>query len=202
VLVAGTAAFGAGYLVLALTGATLPILAVGFVLAGIGIGCVETAEHAAVAHLAPERLRGSAFGTLATVQSLGNLVASDRRHPLDRRLTHRRLHLRRRLDAHRAARVHGHPHRASLTTTRRITTSVTAVTHAAPGAQATDRASEPENDALDDELLFRVVQGGRVAPVLLARERHERVGELWRRVCTLWLAALPLASRIARSLGR
>jgi MFS family permease len=76
VLVAGTAAFGAGYLVLALTGATLPILAVGFVLAGIGIGCVETAEHAAVAHLAPERLRGSAFGTLATVQSLGNLVAS------------------------------------------------------------------------------------------------------------------------------
>jgi len=41
-----------------------------------GIGCVETAEHAAVAGLAPQRLRGSAFGMLATVQSLGNLAAS------------------------------------------------------------------------------------------------------------------------------
>jgi MFS family permease len=76
VLVAGTAAFGAAYVVLALTGASLPILAIGFVLAGIGIGCVETAEHAAVAGLAPEQLRGSAFGLLATVQSLGNLAAS------------------------------------------------------------------------------------------------------------------------------
>jgi hypothetical protein len=46
------------------------------VLAGVGIGCVETAEHAAVATLAPETLRGSAFGLLAGVQSLGNLVAS------------------------------------------------------------------------------------------------------------------------------
>ncbi|MCA1680713.1 MAG: MFS transporter [Actinobacteria bacterium] len=69
VLVAGTAAFGAAYIVLALTGASLPILAIGFILAGIGIGCVETAEHAAVASLAPEQLRGSAFGLLATVQS-------------------------------------------------------------------------------------------------------------------------------------
>ena len=76
VLVGGTAAFGAAYLALALIGASLPILALGFVLAGIGIGCVETAEHAAVAHLAPDRLRGSAFGLLATVQSLGNLAAS------------------------------------------------------------------------------------------------------------------------------
>lgn len=76
VLVGGTAAFAGAYFVLALTGASLPILAVGFVLAGIGIGCVETAEHAAVARLAPEGLRGSAFGLLATVQSLGNFAAS------------------------------------------------------------------------------------------------------------------------------
>ncbi|MGI8802113.1 MAG: hypothetical protein ACR2KV_08075 [Solirubrobacteraceae bacterium] len=41
-----------------------------------GIACVETAETASVARLAPERLRGSAFGLLATVQSLGNLAAS------------------------------------------------------------------------------------------------------------------------------
>lgn len=45
-------------------------------LAGIGIGCVETAEHSAVAGLAPEQVRGSAFGLLATVQSLGNFAAS------------------------------------------------------------------------------------------------------------------------------
>ena len=37
---------------------------------------VETAEHAAVATLAPENVRGSAFGVLAAVQSLGNLIAS------------------------------------------------------------------------------------------------------------------------------
>ena len=76
VLLAGTAAFALAYLLLALTGADLLLLGAGFVLAGIGIGCVETAEHAAVAALAPERLRGSAFGMLATVQSLGNLAAS------------------------------------------------------------------------------------------------------------------------------
>ena len=45
-------------------------------LAGIGIGIVETAEHAAVASLAPTTLRGSAFGLLAAVQSGGNLAAS------------------------------------------------------------------------------------------------------------------------------
>lgn len=76
VLAAGTAAFALAYLTLAVTGDELAALAVGFVAAGIGIGCVETAEHAAVARLAPEALRGSAFGMLATVQSLGNFAAS------------------------------------------------------------------------------------------------------------------------------
>ena len=47
-----------------------------FVLAGIGIGCVETAEHAAVAAYAPAEIRGSAFGLLAAVQSFGNFAAS------------------------------------------------------------------------------------------------------------------------------
>jgi MFS family permease len=51
-------------------------LALCFALAGIGIGCAETAEHAAVASLAPEHVRGSAFGVLAGVQSLGNPAAS------------------------------------------------------------------------------------------------------------------------------
>jgi hypothetical protein len=52
------------------------VLAAPFVLAGIAIGCVETAEHATVAALAPPQLRGSAFGLLAFVQAGGNLAAS------------------------------------------------------------------------------------------------------------------------------
>jgi MFS family permease len=52
------------------------LLAVAFILAGVGIGCVETAEHAAVAVAAPAPIRGSAFGLLASVQSFGNLAAS------------------------------------------------------------------------------------------------------------------------------
>jgi hypothetical protein len=46
------------------------------VVAGGAIGVVETAEHAAVAALAPQALRGSAFALLAGVQSFGNLAAS------------------------------------------------------------------------------------------------------------------------------
>jgi MFS family permease len=46
------------------------------VLAGIGIGFAETAEAAAVATMAEESVRGSAFGLLAGVQSLGNFAAS------------------------------------------------------------------------------------------------------------------------------
>jgi hypothetical protein len=44
--------------------------------AGVAIGCVETAEHAALATAAPARLRGWAFGLLAAIQSFGNLAAS------------------------------------------------------------------------------------------------------------------------------
>jgi MFS family permease len=60
----------------AATGASLAVLGGCFVAAGLAIGCVETAEHAAVAAAAPARLRGSAFGLLAAIQSLGNLAAS------------------------------------------------------------------------------------------------------------------------------
>jgi MFS family permease len=76
VLTAGAASFAFAYAALALTGPTLPVLAVAFVLAGVGIGAAETAEHAAVAALAPVDLRGSAFGLLAAVQAGGNLAAS------------------------------------------------------------------------------------------------------------------------------
>jgi len=42
----------------------------------VAIDCGETAEHTAVAALAPVELRGSTFGLLAAVQSFGNLAAS------------------------------------------------------------------------------------------------------------------------------
>ncbi|WSA74562.1 MFS transporter [Streptomyces sp. NBC_01799] len=76
VLAGGVAAFAASYGLFAVSGAGLMVLAIPFLLAGVGIGAVETAQHSAVAALAPTDLRGSAFGLLATVQSLGNLAAS------------------------------------------------------------------------------------------------------------------------------
>jgi hypothetical protein len=44
--------------------------------AGIAIGCIEAAQHAAVASQVPANLRGSAFGMLAGVQGFGNVAAS------------------------------------------------------------------------------------------------------------------------------
>lgn len=76
VLTAGAACFALVYAGFAATDASIPLLAACFALAGIGIGCAETAEHAAVASIAPEQVRSSAFGVLAGVRSLGNLAAS------------------------------------------------------------------------------------------------------------------------------
>jgi len=75
-LAAGFGCFAIAYGGFALVGGTLVPLALLFVLAGVGIGLVETAENAAVAALAPESVRGSAFGLLAGMQSFGNLAAS------------------------------------------------------------------------------------------------------------------------------
>jgi MFS family permease len=76
VLIAGVACFALAYAGFAATGANVVLLGTCFLAAGVAIGCVETAEHAAVASQAPEQLRGSAFGLLAAVQSVGNLIAS------------------------------------------------------------------------------------------------------------------------------
>ena len=76
VLVLGVGLFGLAYAGFAAGGTSVLALAPWFVAAGVAIGCVETAEHAAVAALAPVELRGSAFGLLAAVQSFGNLAAS------------------------------------------------------------------------------------------------------------------------------
>jgi MFS family permease len=76
VLGLGVVAFVISYTSLAITGTRLPVLAAAFVLAGIGIGLAETAEHSAIAASAMAPIRGSAFGVLAAVQSFGNLAAS------------------------------------------------------------------------------------------------------------------------------
>lgn len=75
-LVFGVAAFALAYTIFAIGPDSILGLAPAFLAAGIGIGIVETAEHSAVATLAPDQLRGSAFGLLAAVQSGGNLAAS------------------------------------------------------------------------------------------------------------------------------
>jgi MFS family permease len=76
VLVFGAACFGAAYVWFAVGPNGALLLAPAFVLAGVGIGCAETAQHAAVAQLAPNHIRGSAFGLLAAIQAGGNLIAS------------------------------------------------------------------------------------------------------------------------------
>ena len=74
--VVGVATFLLAYLTFAVTGASVPVLVGAFALAGCGIGIVETSEHTTVADRAPASIRGSAFGVLAAIQSLGNVVAS------------------------------------------------------------------------------------------------------------------------------
>src|SRR5205807_963442 len=56
-MVIGAATFAAAYLWFAVGPSGVAALAPAFVLAGVGIGCAETAEHAAVASLAPGELR-------------------------------------------------------------------------------------------------------------------------------------------------
>lgn len=76
VLLAGIVAFAIAYLGFTHDTPNWLTLLPWFILAGIGIGCVETAEHAAVATHSPADIRGSAFGLLAATQSFGNLAAS------------------------------------------------------------------------------------------------------------------------------
>lgn len=76
VLLLGTGLFAVAYVLLAIGSKSWVVLTLPFLAAGAAIGCVETAEHAAVATHAPTHLRGSAFGLLAAIQSLGNLTAS------------------------------------------------------------------------------------------------------------------------------
>ena len=73
----GAAGFAAAYLGFAFVGAsTSSCSRVLFAAAGAGVGMGETALCAAVAPLAPNDLRGSAFGLVAAVQAFANMAAS------------------------------------------------------------------------------------------------------------------------------
>lgn len=76
VLILGSVAFAASFAGFAFAGSSIPVLALLFVLGGIGIGVGETAQSAAVAVFAPEEIRGSAFGLIAAVQALANFASS------------------------------------------------------------------------------------------------------------------------------
>jgi MFS family permease len=73
---AGVFLFGLAYLGFALHVRDWPVLLVFFALAGAGLGLTDTAESALVARLLPDELRGSGFGLLGGIQSLGDFVSS------------------------------------------------------------------------------------------------------------------------------
>jgi MFS family permease len=73
---AGVLLFGLAYLGFALHVRDWPVLLVFFALAGAGLGLTDTAESALVARLLPDELRGSGFGLLGGIQSLGDFVSS------------------------------------------------------------------------------------------------------------------------------
>jgi MFS family permease len=76
VFASGAAVYVAAYALFALPFHSWPILVVAFLLAGSGIGFAETAESALMAGLLPDRLRGSGFGLLGGVQSVGDFASS------------------------------------------------------------------------------------------------------------------------------
>ena len=90
----GAGVFLASYLMFGLSGPDIGILLAAFVLAGFGIACAETSQHAAVAAHAPTEVRGSAFGLLCGPSELRQL--GGKWHcwgALGRRLSESRLRL-------------------------------------------------------------------------------------------------------------
>ena len=76
VFAAGAAVYVLGYAVFAWEQHQWPIVLIGFLLAGVGIGFAETAESTVVAQLLPAHLRSNGFGVLGLVQSFGDLGAT------------------------------------------------------------------------------------------------------------------------------
>lgn len=73
---AGAALYVAAYLLFAVSAPGWATLMPAFLLAGSGIGLAETAESALVASLLPDDLRGSGFGLVGGIQSLGDFASS------------------------------------------------------------------------------------------------------------------------------
>lgn len=76
VFATGAFIYIAAYTTFALPLHSWPLLAGAFALAGIGIGFAETAESALIAHILPDRLRGSGFGLLGGLQSFGDFAST------------------------------------------------------------------------------------------------------------------------------
>lgn len=72
VFAAAAAVYVAAYALLAVPLAGAFLVVPGFLLAGAGIGLAETAESTLVAGLLPDHLRGSGFGIMGGVQSIGD----------------------------------------------------------------------------------------------------------------------------------
>lgn len=73
---AAAAIYALSYTLFALPGGSTLVLVCAFLMAGTGIGLAETAESALVARMLPDRLRGSGFGLLGGIQSVGDLGSS------------------------------------------------------------------------------------------------------------------------------
>jgi MFS family permease len=72
----GAATYLVGYGLFAAGSHSIPVLLLGFCLAGAGIGFAEPAESAAIATLLPDGLRPNGFGLLGVVQGIGALTSS------------------------------------------------------------------------------------------------------------------------------
>ena len=75
-LAVGYAMFGAMCLLFLTGPASVPMLAVLFVLAGVYVGIVDAMERALAAGLLPQGQRGVGYGALATANSFGDLLSS------------------------------------------------------------------------------------------------------------------------------
>jgi MFS family permease len=76
VFATGAGVYVIGYVVFAAGAHSALIVALGFALAGAGIGLAEPTQSAVVSQLLPNRLRGSGFGVLGAVQATGDVVAT------------------------------------------------------------------------------------------------------------------------------
>jgi MFS family permease len=76
VFAAGALVYIGSYVLFALGPRPWPLLLIAFTLAGVGIGCAETAESTVVARGLPDRLRANGFGVLGLTQAFGDLGAT------------------------------------------------------------------------------------------------------------------------------